>query len=144
VIEFEKLINSSNPERIKVMKRTLNVTIALLMILIISACSYGNQTNDENLLGTWELKSVTVDGIAVDLTVDKSAMIPYDYTFTFLEKGNAVADVLGVSYTTTYQVTDGIITFSDAALSPLRLVIDGDSLLLKNDITRTTLTFNKQ
>ena len=126
------------------MKKTILVTIAMLMILSLTACAYGNQTNDENLLGTWELESVSINGIAADLTVDSSAMIPYDYTFTFLDNGKAVADVLGVRYSTTYQVTDEIITFSDASLGALRLVIKDDTLLMKNDITRATLTFTKQ
>lgn len=116
----------------------------MLMILSLAACAYGNQTNDENLLGTWELESVSINGIAADLTVDSSAMIPYDYTFTFLDNGKAVADVLGVRYSTTYQVTDEIITFSDASLGALRLVIKDDTLLMKNDITRATLSFTKQ
>lgn len=126
------------------MKKAILVTLTMLLIVSLSACSYGNETDNENLLGTWELDSVSVDGIAVDLTVDSSAMIPYDYTFTFLDGGKAVADALGVSYTTSYEVTDGIITFSDVALSPLRLVINGDTLEMKNDITRATLTFTKQ
>ncbi|MBG0783494.1 MAG: hypothetical protein H0S79_00165 [Anaerolineaceae bacterium] len=125
------------------MKKLILVTLTVLMTLSLSACVMGSQTYDENLLGTWTLDSVTIDGIAVDLTVDSSAMIPYDYTFTFLENGNAVADVLGISYTTTYQVTDGIITFGNAVLSALRLIVDGDTLLLKNDVTRATLTFTK-
>ena len=127
------------------MKKLILVTLTVLMTLSLSACVMDSQTYDENLLGTWTLDSVTIDGIAVDLTVDSSAMIPYDYTFTFLENGNAVADVLGISYTTTYQVTDGIIIFGNAALSALRLIVDGDTLLLllKNDVTRATLTFTK-
>lgn len=126
------------------MKKTILVTIASLMILSLAACVSGNQTNDENLLGTWKFESVSIDGIVVDLTVDSSAMIPYDYTFTFLDNGKAVADVLGVRYSTTYQVTDEIITFSDAALGAIRLIVNDDNLLMKNDITRTTLTFTKQ
>jgi hypothetical protein len=124
-------------------KANLLVTLTVLMTLSLSACVMDSQTYDENLLRTWTLDSITIDGIAVDLTVDSSATIPYDYTFTFLENGNAVADVLGISYTTTYQVTDGTITFDNTALSALRLIVDGDTRLLKNDVIRATLTFTK-
>lgn len=126
------------------MKKAILVTMTIFMILSLSACVYGNETDNENLLGTWKLDSVSVDGIAVDLSMDPSAMIPYDYTFTFLDDGKAVVDGLGVSYTTTYEITEGIITFSEVALNPLRLEIQGDLLLMKNDITRTTLTFSKE
>ena len=134
----------SKNERKIIMKKTIVITILLLMILGLAACVPGDQTNDEKLLGTWKLESVSVDGIAVDMTIDSSAMIPYDYTFTFLENRKAVADVLGVRYSTTYYVSDEIITFGDTALGALRLVIQGDTLLMKNDITRATLTFTKQ
>lgn len=126
------------------MKKTILVMIAGVMILSLAACVSGNVTNDENLQGTWKFESASIDGITADLTVDSSEMIPYDYTFTFLDDGKAIVDVLGVRYSTNYQVTDEIIMFSDATLGAIRLLIDGDNLLMKNEITRTTLTFSKQ
>ena len=126
------------------MKKLIVGIVSVILILSAAACQYGNETNNENLLGTWELESVSVRGVAVDLTVDSSAMIPYDYSFTFSSDGRATADVLGVKYSTTYQVTDGIITFSDVALGAVRLIIDDDTLKMKNDITGVTITFSKQ
>ena len=91
-----------------------------------------------SVVGTWELESVKLNGMTY---VDADYLGKYDYAFTLKDDGTAQARVLGVTYSTTYTVTNDWITFADAALASVKLEVSGDTLLMKLSLTGAGLVF---
>ena len=112
-------------------KRIRSCCILLALILLLSGCQKA-PTEAENIVGTWELTSVKLNNITY---VEADILSDYDYTFTFTENGEATATVLGHTYTTTYTVKNGWITFAHADLASIRLEIEEDTLTM--ELTKT-------
>ena len=114
------------------MKRTISLISVLLTLTVLLAGCGADKTQATDVIGTWELTSVKLNGMTY---VDADILGDYDYTFTFAEDGSATATVMGVSYTTTYTVKDGWVTFAHADLASIRLEIEGDTLTM--ELTKT-------
>ena len=114
------------------MKKTITLISVLLMLTILLAGCGADKTQTTDVIGTWELTSVKLNGMTY---VDADILGDYDYTFTFTDDGSATATVMGVSYTTTYTVKDGWVTFAHADLASIRLEMEGDNLTM--ELTKT-------
>jgi len=114
------------------MKKYLKFVIAILAALMGLTGCQTQRAQSADVVGTWELTSVKLNNITY---VESDVLDEYDYTFTLTEDGEATATVMGNTYTTTYTVKDGWITFAHADLASLRLKIEGDTLTM--ELTRT-------
>ena len=114
------------------MKKSMRFCCFLFAFLVLLSGCQKEPVETVDVVGTWELTSVKLNNITY---VEADILADYDYTFTFSENGEATATVLGRSYTTTYTVKNGWITFAHADLASVRLEIEGDTLTM--ELTKT-------
>lgn len=114
------------------MKKTAAIILAIVMVTVLFSGCDAEKVQTANVVGTWELESVKLNGMTY---VDTDVLGEYDYEFTFEEDGTATVTVLGISYTTSYTVKDGWVTFAHADLASVRLEIEDDTLTL--ELTKT-------
>lgn len=121
-------------------KRITAILCVLCMVLGITGCSAQKQ-EEANVAGTWELVAVKLDG---NTYVESEYLDKYDYSFILTEDGNATATVLGVTYNTTYQVTNGWISFTDLGLAAVKLEVVDDTLEMQLSVVGGGLVFERQ
>ena len=124
--------------------RFLVITMVICLILSMNACSYSGDNrpqSNEEVVGTWELEAVKLNGIT---HVESKYLDMYDYSFTFTEDGKATATVMGVSYSTTYEMKDGWIVFGDTALGAVKLKVADGKLEMTLSAIGGGLVFTRQ
>jgi len=123
-------------------KKVLAMLCVLCMVFGITGCS--TEVKDEpDVVGTWEVSAVKLDG---NTYVESEYLEKYNkhYSFTLSEDGTATATVLGVSYNTTYQITNGWITFTDLGLAAVKLEVIDDTLEMQLSAVGGGLVFERQ
>ena len=124
--------------------RFIVITMVICLILSMSACSYSDDDCpqfNENIVGTWELEAVKLNGIT---HVESKFLDMYDYAFTFSTDGKATATVMGISYSTTYEIKDGWIVFGETALGAVKLKVADGKLEMTLSAIGGGLVFAKQ
>lgn len=123
-------------------KKVFAILLILGLLLGITAC--GNEDSSVHfhpeIAGTWALQAVKISG---ETYMESEYLDRYDYSFTFTQDGHATATVLGVSYTTTYEIRDNWIIFGDKALAAVKLKVSGDTLELDVTAIGGGLVFTK-
>lgn len=122
-------------------KRICAVLLAAALLLGLAGCGEEEITLETDVTGTWVLESVKISGKTY---VDMEYLGEYDYSFTFTEDGEAVAEVLGVNYHTTYEIKDGWIVFADVGLAAVKLKVNEDTLEMTVNPVGTGLVFRKE
>ena len=122
-------------------KRICAVLLAAALLLGLAGCGEEEITLETDVTGTWVLESVKISGKTY---VDIEYLGEYDYSFTFTEDGEAVAEVLGVNYHTTYEIKDGWIVFADVGLAAVKLKVNEDTLEMTVNPVGTGLVFRKE
>ena len=121
-------------------KIVLTVLCVMSMLIGLTGCAV-QEKEEVNVAGTWELTAVKLDNRTY---VEPEYLGDYDYSFTLTEEGNATATVLGITYTTTYEVKNGWITFADADLASIKLEIADDTLEMQLSVIGGGLVFERQ
>ena len=125
------------------MKKIVLTMVCLMCILVgLTGCSsQAKQEENADVVGTWKLSAVKLDGATY---VEPEYLEKYDYSFTLAEDGSATVNALGVTYTTSYDVVDGWISFTDANLAYIKLEVVDDTLEMQLSAIGGGLVFSRQ
>ena len=128
------------------MKKSYVLAVGLICLIVclivgLAVCSEKEQTETPDVVGSWELSSVSLGG---GKTMEADFPEEYDYSFELSGDGTATVHVRGVTYTTNYTIRDEWLTFSDADLASIKLEVSGDTMKMKMSVTGAGLVFIRQ